>query len=63
MTGNHNHARNADRSMLTAVPDGPDEGNVWGLPTLPEALTGRLDAQAAMLWWEDVTTVIRVQPL
>jgi putative transposase len=48
MTGNHNHARNADVSILAAVPDGPDEGNIWGLPTLPEALTGRLDAQAAM---------------
>jgi putative transposase len=48
MTGNHNHARNADVSILTAVPDVPDEGNIWGLPTLPEALVGRLDAQAAM---------------
>jgi hypothetical protein len=49
MTGNHNHARNADVSMLTAVPDVPDGDNVWGLPTLHEALVGRLDAQAAML--------------
>jgi putative transposase len=48
MTGNHNHARNADVSILTAVPDVPEVGNVWGLPTLPEALVGRLDAQAAM---------------
>jgi putative transposase len=48
MTGNHNHARNADVSILSAVPDVPEVGNVWGLPTLPEALTGRLDAQAAM---------------
>jgi putative transposase len=48
MTGNHNHARNADVSILTAVPDVPDGGNIWGLPTLPEALVGRLDAQAAM---------------
>jgi hypothetical protein len=48
MTGNHNHARNADVSRLTAVPDVPDGDNSWGLPTLPEALVGRLDAQAAM---------------
>jgi putative transposase len=48
MTGNHNHARNAEVSMLAAVPDVPEVGNIWGLPTLPEALVGRLDAQAAM---------------
>jgi putative transposase len=48
MTGNHTHARNADEPILTAVPDVPDEGNVWGLPTLPEALTDRLDEQAAL---------------
>jgi len=48
MTGNHTHARNADVSILTAVPDVFSEGNVWGLPTLPAALTDRLDAQSAM---------------
>jgi putative transposase len=48
MTGNHKHARNADVSMLTAVPDVREVGNNCGLPTLPEALVGRLDAQAAM---------------
>jgi hypothetical protein len=31
MTGNHNHARNAEVSILTAVPDGPDEGNSLGV--------------------------------
>jgi putative transposase len=48
MTGNHNHARRADAPALTAVPDVPSEGNVWGLPTLPEALVDRLDEQAAL---------------
>jgi hypothetical protein len=48
MTGNHNHARNADVSFLAAVPDVAAGGNSWGLPTLPEALVGRLDAQAVM---------------
>jgi putative transposase len=48
VTGNHTHARNADEPILSAVPDVADEGNVWGLPALPEALTDRLDEQSAM---------------
>jgi hypothetical protein len=48
MTGNYNHARNADVTLLTAVPDVPDGTTAGGCPRCLRALVGRLDAQAAM---------------
>ena len=48
MTGNHNNGRRAEGAHLSVVSEaGETTSNWWGLPTLSETLTDRLDEQAA----------------
>ena len=48
MTGKHNNDRRAEGAHLSVVPEaGETTTNWWGLPTLSETLTDRLDEQTA----------------
>ncbi len=48
MTGKHTHDRRAGAATLTPISEESTPGGWWGLPTLPETLTERLDEQTAM---------------